>query len=166
MPEINDLEQLPSANASDDDLLLIWDMQNQRAYKVTRGVLLGNVARTGAEVEFSTVAAEEGTFTQLTPALLLFAAGGGIADMVTASETVAVPTLAAQASGTVGVPVEGAAVGMLVLVTFASGLAPGLSYAAHVSAPDLVAITFTNASAASITGTIEAAKISLVTLAI
>lgn len=164
MPELPDLSPIPGGNVSDDDILLIYDFQNGRAYKVTRGALLGNVARTNAAATFTDLTADSATFTELTPALLTFAGGGGIADMLTASETVAVPTLAAQASQAVNVAVAGADASMAALVTISDGLAAGLTYHSRVSAADTVTITFTNASAGSITGASKTAKIMLFAL--
>lgn len=165
MAELPDLDPIPGANVSDDDLILIYDMENNRAYKVTRGNLLGNVARTGDDADFNVLSAETATFTEVTPALLSFASGGGIADMITASgESVSVPTIASQSSDTVTVTITGAVAGMVALVTFSDALAAGLVYHAHVSADDILTITFTNATAGSITGESKTAEIILFTL--
>lgn len=152
MAELPDLDPTPGGSVTDDDLLLIYDMTNGRAYKVTRGTLLGNVARENADAAFANLSAEEFTATQITSALLQFTSGGGIGDMVTASGSVTVPTLAAAATGTATLSVPGAAAGMLVLATFTGGLPAGLAFTAHVTSSGIVTFTFTNASSASISG--------------
>lgn len=164
MAELPDLSPIPGGNVSDDDLLLIFDVANSLAYKIPRGLLLGNVARENADATFANLAAEEFTATQITPALLLFASDGGIADMVTGSFAVTVPTIAAQEAPSVNVAVPGAAVGMGASVTFSDGLAAGLSYTAHVSAADTVTIRFVNGTASPITGASKTAKIALMAL--
>lgn len=152
MAELPDLDPTPGGSVSDDDLLLIYDMTNGRAYKVTRGTLLGNVAREMADADFVNLSAEGITATQITPALLVFAGGGGIADMVTATGSVTIPTLAAATAGTATLSVPAAAAGMLVLATFTAGLPPGLACTAYVSAAGIVTFNFVNATGASISG--------------
>ena len=139
-------------------------MQNGLAYKVTRGVLLGNVARLQEDAEFAALAAEEITCTSITPALLEFVSGGGIADMVTASASVDVPTVAAADTQAVTVPVAGAALGQAAVVTFSDALAAGLVCNAHVSADGVLSLRFTNASGSSIAGATKVAKILLFTI--
>lgn len=164
MAELPDLSPIPGGNVSDDDLLLIFDVQNSLAYKITRGQLLGNVARENADATFANLSAEEFTATQITPALLLFASGGGVGDMVSGSFAVTVPTIAAQEAASVNVSVPGAATSMLALVTISDGLAAGLSYTAHVSAAGTVTIRFVNGTANPITGASRTAKIALMAL--
>lgn len=164
MVELVDIPSIPEGNVSDDDLLLIYDMTAGRSYKVTRLLLLAGIARLNAPAEFTALSAEEATFTEATVAQLLFASGGGVSDMVTASAPVVVPTLAAGATDTVNVSVAGAVAGMAALCTFTDGLAPGLCFTAHVSAPDVVTVAFVNASSGSITGASKTASIALFTL--
>lgn len=164
MAELPDLSPIPGGNVSDDDLLLIYDITNSLAYKITRGTLLGNVARTGSPATFTDLAADDLTATQITAALLLFAAGGGIQNMISGSFAVSVPTIAAQEAASVTVSVPGAAVGMAASVTISDGLAAGLAYTAHVSAADTVILRFVNGTANPITGASKTAKIALMAL--
>lgn len=165
MVELVDLPAIPEGNVSDDDLLLIYDNTAGRSYKVTRSVFMAAFARRNGDAEFNLLSAETGTFTELVAAQITFVSAGGIADMVTAAATVAVPTIAAGASSSVNVPVPGAVAGMAVSVTFTGGLTAGLCFTAYVSAPDVVTVIFTNASSGSIPAASEDARFALFTLA-
>lgn len=164
MAELPDLDPTPGGSVTDDDLLLIYDMTNGRAYKVTRGTLLGNVARENADAAFANLSAEGFTATRITPASLEFASGGAIGDMVTASGDVTVPTLAAATAGTATLSVAGAAAGMLVVATFTGGLPAGLAYTAYVSAAGTVTFRFVNATGASISGAAAPVRVACLTL--
>lgn len=164
MAELPELDAIPGESVSDDDLLLIYDIANGRAYRVSRATLLGDVARENADATFANLSAEGITATQITPALLAFAGGGGIADMVTVTGNVTIPTLAAATAGSAALSVPGAASGMLVLATFTGGLAEGLTYTAHVSAGSTVTFRFVNATGASIVGASAAVRVACLAL--
>lgn len=164
MAELPDLEATPGGSVSDDDLLLIYDMANSRAYKVTRGTLLGNVARENADAAFLNLSAEELTATKIIPASLEFAAGGSIGDMVTVAGDVTVPTIAAATAGTATLSVPGSVAGMLVVATFTAGLPAGLAYTAYVSAAGTVTFRFVNATANPITGATAPVRVACLVL--
>ena len=163
MPELSELDPIPGGNVSDDDLLLVYDMQNQRSYKVARSVLMGDVARENEAVSFSSVSADDATFASLTAATLLFT-GGGIADVVTAQTSISLPSLAAQAVGSVPVLVPGALVGMIAMATFAGGAGAGIWHSAHVSANDEVTISLGNSSGSTVAASTRNVSIFLIRL--
>lgn len=45
MVELNQIAPIPGGSVSDDDFLLVYDVQAGRAYRITRGQLLAGVAR-------------------------------------------------------------------------------------------------------------------------
>lgn len=164
MVELVDIDTIPNNAVSDDDLLLIYDLTAGHAFKVTRGVLLQGIARLNRVAAFTNLSAEDATFTEVTAALMSFASGGGIADMVTARPSITIPTIAAGTAQTVTIPVSGATLGMAVVCTISDGLAPGLCLNAYVSATNQVSVVLTNATSGSIAGATKSARLILISL--
>lgn len=147
MVEIRDLTPLPSQNVSDDDLLLIHDTATNRVFSVTRGDLLHGIARTD-DATFTKLSGEEATFTNLSAALVSFASGAGIVDMIRVE--VAIPVVASGGTQTATVAVPTARVGMVASVA-CQAMPPGLSATGTITNQGEVIVTFTNGSSAATT---------------
>lgn len=157
MTEIN---ALPTATAIDDLDLLVVHRDGREASsqsrKISRGSLLSGVARTGqpaslGAVTATSLAAPVGAINALTVATSLIM-GATLAKILTATASVAIPTLAAGASGDVAMTVVGAVVGDVAIVNPQVTMPGGLRLRAYVSAADTVTISVLNGSTASITG--------------
>ena len=142
MTTIPELPEL--AAATDDDLLVIFDVGLEVGYKISKAAFLDGIARLQQPAEFTTLSADSASFTEITAALLSFAAGGAIADAATAQENITVPALAAGASGQVTVAVPGLSTGMAVRAALIGEPPAGILLTAWASATGTATIRFTN----------------------
>lgn len=154
------IPQLPElAAATDDDLLVIYDIGLGMAYKVTRGTLLDGLARLQGDVEFSAVSADSASFTEVTAALLSFAAGGALANAATVQASITIPALAAGATAMITMPVPGLALGMGVHLALVEEPPAGVIATAWASAAGTATIRFRNLGTAGTTATAMPAQI-------
>ena len=171
MVELNALTAIDPADVSDDDLVLIWDTAapSANAKKATRGQFLAGVIRTGAAATLGVVtatsaAAPTGAIDTLTVATALVM-GGTLSRLLTASGSVAAPTVATLAQGSVTMTVTGAVTGDVAMVFLPDTLPVGLIAKAVVTSPNTVTILFFNASASSITGASYTARVVVMRIA-
>lgn len=157
MAEIN---ALPTATAVvDADYVVIHRdgrEASQQTRKATRTAFLTGVARLSADATFAALDANEvnapvGAIDELTVATEIVI-GATLSKVLTATESVAIGTLAAGASADVTMTVTGALTGDVAIVNPQVDMPDGLCLRAYVSAADTVTINVTNASTGSITG--------------
>lgn len=157
---MTEISALPTASAVDDADYLVLHRDgreaSQQTRKATRANLLAGVARTGADAAFAalsgtSVAAPEGAIDELTVATSL-TLGAVLSKILTATASVAVPTLATLVSSDVTMTVPGAVVGDVVILNPQVDMPDGLHLRPYVSAADTVTINVTNASTGSISG--------------
>lgn len=157
MTEIN---ALLTATAVDDLDYLVLDRDgreaSQQTRKVTKADLLDDVPRIGGAATFGALSADSlasplGAIDTLTVATGLVM-GATLAKILTATESVAFPTLATLASSDVTMSVPGAVVGDVAIINPQADIPDGLHLRPYVSGADTVTINVNNGSSGSITG--------------
>jgi hypothetical protein len=156
------LTALPTATGIND---LDWLVVNrggreasQQDRKITRANLLsgvaflaGSAAFTGAVSSAISLSAPAGSIDALTVATGL-TMGAALQKILTATASVAIPTLATLVSSDVTMTVTGAVVGDVAIVNPQVDMPDGLHLRPYVSATNTVTINVNNGSNASITG--------------
>lgn len=152
MVEIIDLVAMGEPDVSDDDLLVIWDSgaPSANGKQVRRDYFLKNVVRSGnsatlATVDADVVNAPEGAIDALTVGTALIM-GATVAKIMTASDSVTIPVIAAGAAGTATMAVLGAVAGDVVLLQLPAAFPDGLQCHADVSAGDTITLRLFNAN--------------------
>lgn len=157
MAEIVDLPA--STGVADTDLFVVYQPGESvdKSRKATRTQVLNGILRSGAAASVTTLAASTsvtapaGAIDALTVATSV-TVGAVLSKILTNTASVAIPTLAAAASGDVTMTVTGAVAGDVVILNAQAALPAGLLFRAYVSGANTVTISVTNASNASITG--------------
>lgn len=149
MPAINELPAV-TGDVSDDMIFPAFcpSLVAPQTRRMTRGYILGGVARTGAgtTVEFGTVTADN-----------LIANDGitctdTIERIISVTDTVTLPSIASLAEATVNFTATGAVVGDMVLLTLPSALSGGIICRGYVASADTVTIKAFNATGSSFGG--------------
>lgn len=145
----DDFSQILDVNVTDDIIFPVKDVNasvGQKGRWITLAQLLGSAVRKVSGV----VASLE--VTDLTAAGLIVGAGQELNQMLSASDSVAIPTISAGTGDDATMTVTGAATGDLVLVDCTGTLPDGLILRGYVSAANTVTIEAFNATSGSITG--------------
>lgn len=156
MSEVDDLPA--AALMSDTDLFLVFQpgVGVNKSRKVERQAAMLPYIKTGAAADLGVVDADAinapvGAINTLTVATGIVL-GATVSKILTATATIAIPTLAAGASSDVTMTVTGAVVGDVAIVNPQADLPDGLMFRPYVSGSNTVTMNATNGSAASIPG--------------
>ena len=171
MVELNALSPIAPADVSDDDLVLIWDTAapSANAKRASRSEFLAGVIRASAAatlgvVSATSLAAPVGTVDTLTVATGLIM-GGTLSRVLTASGSVAAPTVTTLAQESVTMTVTGAVSGDVAMVFLPHTLPVGLIAKAVVTSSNTVTILFFNATGGTITGASYTARVVVMRIA-
>jgi hypothetical protein len=167
MPEINELAEIDPSDVTDDDFLVVYDTSaptGSKAKRVTRLDLMKDFARTGEDVEFGTVDANEinaptGAIDNLTVSELTM--GATVTRLLHSVQSVTVATLATLATEVQSKAISGAIVGDFVVLQ-AAGLPVGLILVGEVSASNTVQIKAVNATGSSISSATYSVSVLLI----